>query len=221
MVVKIIIGVVIGIVLGGLLGSTRSCEDGGCPLTANPLRGSIYGGVMGLLFTLSVFSGVGKDESIFERKKKLLAERRGMIPLTDSVVNGKDSITDCLPRSDSNLNSLSERRDVMSEKVLQLNEQNFDGTIKDGVTLVDFWAPWCGPCQQQIPILDELAEKITDGQKIAKCNVDDNSSIAARYGVQSIPTLLVFKDGEIVKQFVGVQQLSTLRDALESVVATR
>lgn len=101
----------------------------------------------------------------------------------------------------------------MSAGILELNDNNFEAETKSGVVLVDFWAPWCGPCRMQTPILEQIAGKV-EGAKIAKLNVDDAPAIAAKFGVQSIPTLLVLKDGESVKQMVGVQQADTLIAAL-------
>jgi len=95
-----------------------------------------------------------------------------------------------------------------------LNEQNFNEEISSGVTLVDFWAEWCGPCQIMLPILDELTTKMEGKAKIAKVNVDENPSIAAQFRVMSIPTLIVFKDGQPVEQMVGVQQADQLEAVL-------
>ena len=103
----------------------------------------------------------------------------------------------------------------MSAGILELNDRNFAAETKTGVVLVDFWAPWCGPCRMQGPILEQIVGKVA-GAKIAKLNVDDAPAIAAKFGVQSIPTLLVLKNGEIAKQFVGVQQASVLVAALEA-----
>lgn len=103
----------------------------------------------------------------------------------------------------------------MKTEVLDLTEQNFDETINSGVTLVDFWAPWCGPCKMQVPILEKVVGKIDGKATIAKLNVDESSEVAGKYGVRSIPTLIIFKDGEIVQQFVGLQSEPQLISAIE------
>jgi thioredoxin 1 len=102
----------------------------------------------------------------------------------------------------------------MSDKVKDLNASNFSETIASGTVLVDFWAPWCGPCKMQTPILDKVADKIGDKAVIAKVNVDENAPLAARFGVRSIPTLILFKDGQKVRDFIGVQQEAALVEAL-------
>ncbi len=106
----------------------------------------------------------------------------------------------------------------MSTGIIELNDENFEQQTKSGIVLVDFWAPWCGPCRMQGPILEQIAGKV-EGAKIAKLNVDEAPAQAAHFGVMSIPTLIVLKDGQPVKQFVGVQQASVLLAALEDAKA--
>lgn len=91
-----------------------------------------------------------------------------------------------------------------------LGKDNFNDTIANGVTLVDFWAEWCGPCRMQLPILEEVSEEIGEKATVGKINVDHELELAQRFGVQSIPTLILFKDGEIVDKMVGVQAKETL-----------
>ena len=99
--------------------------------------------------------------------------------------------------------------------VIDLNDGNFEETIKSGVTLVDFWASWCGPCLMQGPIVENVAGTVGAKAKVAKLNVDEGRRSAAQYGIRSIPTLIVFKDGQAVQQFVGVQSETDLVAAIE------
>ena len=93
-----------------------------------------------------------------------------------------------------------------------LTDANFDSEVIKSIipVLVDFWAVWCGPCKIQNPILEEVAKEYEGKVKIAKLNVDENPNSAAKYGIMSIPTLLLFQDGAIVKQMIGVQGKETL-----------
>ena len=103
--------------------------------------------------------------------------------------------------------------------ILHLNQQNFDETIEHGVTLVDFWASWCGPCKMVAPVLEGLAGKYDGKGKIAKVDIDENPGLAQRFNIMSIPTVMVFRDGRILEQTVGVQPESVyaglLNEALE------
>jgi len=100
--------------------------------------------------------------------------------------------------------------------VLDLTDETFDAAVAKGVVLVDFWAPWCPPCRVQGPLVDEAAGLIGDAAKVAKVNVDIGKKSAQKFGVQSIPTLIVFKDGKPVKQFVGVTQPGELAAAVKA-----
>lgn len=103
----------------------------------------------------------------------------------------------------------------MSEAVQELTESNFKDTIQSGVVLVDFWAPWCSPCVQQGPILEEVASAVAGKATVAKVNVDESQAVAGEFGVQSIPTLILFKDGAEADRFVGLQEKSVLVSAIE------
>ena len=96
------------------------------------------------------------------------------------------------------------------KNVLILNNESFDKVIAEGVTLVDFWAAWCAPCRIQTPILEKVLEKVGDGVKIAKLDVDENREIAMKFNISSIPTLMIFKDGVVKEQMLGVQDENTL-----------
>ncbi|GAA5344968.1 thioredoxin [Planifilum fimeticola] len=100
--------------------------------------------------------------------------------------------------------------------IVEVTDQNFSDEVKSGTVLVDFWAPWCGPCKMIAPVLEELDSEIGDQLKIAKLNVDNNPETAGRFGVMSIPTLMVFKDGEMVSKMVGFQPKEQLREWLDS-----
>ena len=97
---------------------------------------------------------------------------------------------------------------------LILNNENFNETIKEWVTLVDFWAVWCGPCQMMLPIIDDFAESQGDSMKVGKVNVDECPEIAWSFRVMSIPTLIVFKDWEVVETMVWVKQKSELEEVV-------
>lgn len=101
------------------------------------------------------------------------------------------------------------------ENVVILNDQNFDSEIASGVTLVDFWAEWCGPCQMMLPILGQFAGEMAGKVKVGKVNVDEVPALAAKFRVMSIPTLIVFKDGKAVEQMIGVQQIAKLKEVTE------
>jgi thioredoxin 1 len=105
-----------------------------------------------------------------------------------------------------------------SALVRTLDESNFDAEVEKGVTLVDFWATWCGPCKMQAPIVEQVAEKLQGKAKVAKLDVDKAPKIAKRFGIQAIPTLYVFKNGKLERQFVGLTTAESLVSSINSVV---
>lgn len=97
-----------------------------------------------------------------------------------------------------------------------LTDAAFDDAVKDGVTLVDFWAPWCGPCRMVAPVVDDLAGEYDGKASVGKVNVDEAPGLAQRFGVSSIPTLLVMKNGQEAARFVGVTSKGDLAKALDA-----
>ena len=104
----------------------------------------------------------------------------------------------------------------MAGNLLELTDADFDATVASGVTLVDFWATWCGPCQMQTPILEQQVVPAVAGRaKVAKVNVDQARELAVRFGVKSIPALFIFKDGQVAQKFIGLQRGDVLVKAVD------
>ena len=103
----------------------------------------------------------------------------------------------------------------MSDKITALSNDSFNEAISSAPTaLVDFWAPWCGPCRTMGAILEELSDEVDESTKIFKVDVDENGPLAGQFGVRSIPTLLVFKNGELAETMVGITQKDELKTKL-------
>ena len=109
----------------------------------------------------------------------------------------------------------------MSEKIAHLTTESFKAAVNSSTTpvLVDFWAPWCGPCKAIAPTLEELANELDGKLTIAKVNIDDHDSIAAEYGVRAIPTMILFKAGKVAETLVGMMPKAALKAKLASHVA--
>ncbi|MGE4383410.1 MAG: thioredoxin [Arcobacter sp.] len=99
-------------------------------------------------------------------------------------------------------------------KYIELNQNSMEETIKEGVSLVDFWAPWCGPCRMIAPVIDQLAVEFEGKAKICKVNTEEEPELTAQYQVRSIPTILFFKDGKIVDQLIGATNKATLEEKI-------
>ncbi len=101
--------------------------------------------------------------------------------------------------------------------VLKITSKNFEEEVlkSDKMVLIDFYADWCGPCRMMSPIIDEIAEEKANSIKVGKVNVDENQDLAMKYGVMSIPTIVIIKNGEVEKTFVGVRDKSEIMEALE------
>ena len=102
-----------------------------------------------------------------------------------------------------------------SEHVVNLDDATFAGKANSGLVLIDFWAPWCGPCRMQGPIVDEVAETANSYATIAKVDVDKAPKVAEQFGIRSIPTIVIMKDGEVLNQYVGVTDKATLLASLD------
>ena len=105
--------------------------------------------------------------------------------------------------------------------VVELTDGNFQSEVLDSEqpVLVDFWAPWCGPCRKIAPMIDELATEYSGAAKIGKVNIDDNQQSAFKYGIEAIPTILIFKGGQPVQRFQGIPAKAKVQEALDSAKA--
>ncbi len=184
MLIKILFIVGGGVLFGGVLGYFGKCSTGACPLTANPFRGAIYGGIIGLLFAL-------------------------MLNTSSASPTKESPITVFAP----NTNQTDKENKTMK---VEMEQTEFQKQIlgQQGVSLVDFYADWCGPCRALAPTIAALADEYAGRVTVAKVNVDENPELTQKYGIQGIPAVLIFKDGQILNRLVGLQNQSTYEDAL-------
>ena len=103
-------------------------------------------------------------------------------------------------------------------KYIEVTRANFEDTTKDGVSMVDFWAPWCGPCRMIAPVIEELAADFEGKAKICKVNTDEEQDLAVKFGVRSIPTILFMKNGEVVDTMVGASSKQAFADKINSLL---
>ena len=106
---------------------------------------------------------------------------------------------------------------MASDKILTITESNWESGVlqSEKPVLVDFWAEWCGPCKAIAPVLDQLADELDGQLVVAKVNVDERPELAGQFGVRSIPTLLVMKEGQVAEQMVGALSKSALKDKID------
>jgi thioredoxin 1 len=101
---------------------------------------------------------------------------------------------------------------------VELTNENFDATVASGITMVDFWAPWCGPCRMIAPVIEELAADFEGKATIAKVNTDEQQDLAVKFGIRSIPSILFFKDGEVVDQMVGAASKEAFAEKINALL---
>lgn len=106
---------------------------------------------------------------------------------------------------------------MAAEGILELNDSVFEAEVigSDKPVLVDFWAPWCGPCKALAPVIDEISKDFEGKVKVGKVNVDENPEISMKFGIRSIPTLIVFKDGDVLEQVIGAVPKSEIEKAIQ------
>ena len=122
----------------------------------------------------------------------------------------KEAAKDYMKRQTIHYNETEKAGDTSEKIVIDLTETNFDKTIAEGITLVDFWAGWCRPCKIQMPIVNEIAEEYKDKIKVAKVDVDKNRMVSEKAGIQNLPTLIIYRDGKVLERLVGLHDKATL-----------
>ena len=103
-------------------------------------------------------------------------------------------------------------------KYIELTSENFEATVNEGVSLVDFWAPWCGPCRMIAPVIEELANDFDGKANICKINTDEQQELASKFGVTSIPTILFIKNGKVVDTMIGAASKQAFADKLNTLL---
>ncbi len=177
---------VLGLMVGGLVGfgwyRLVGCRTGTCPITSSRTTSILFGAAMGLFVALQAQASSGN------------------CPLTRAL--GRD---DGVASAHVKPDKTQKEKRTMAEVIT--SDSDFESKVlsADKPVLVDFYADWCGPCKFLAPVVEEMAKELAGKAYVYKINVDEVGGVAARYGIQSIPTVILFKGGEAVKQFVGVR----------------
>jgi len=176
---KLLLGILIGGAIGALMGHFGKCSSGGCPLTATPLRGAIYGAIMGAIFLFS-FGSTARTTDHYKEEQPAPGE--GLVYIGTQGVFDQTIIQSPLP------------------------------------CLVDFYSDSCPPCRRLGPIIHELAEEYAGRAVVCKVNVASAQELAATYHVESIPTVLFFKDGNVVERLIGLKSKAAYEDVLDALL---
>jgi thioredoxin 1 len=140
----------------------------------------------------------------------------GSIVAVVSSCNGKSSSENEKPVVTEK--TTTEKTVEATESTMALNSKTFDETIGSGVVLIDFWATWCKPCRTQAPVIEEIQKEMVSKIKVGKVDIDKCPDIADRYGIQSIPTMIIFKDGKPAEQFVGITAKEKITEAINKLL---
>jgi len=198
-IIKLLLGVLIGGTIGAVLGYFGKCSSGSCPLTANPLRGAIYGAVVGLLLVLMLAAPPQEGATPSEVKSALPKETM---------------------ESPDNENTGTRERSENSGVLYIDNKSDFEAKVlkASGIYLVDLFSDRCPPCRMLAPTISSLADKYNGKVTVCKVNLDRAPVIARQYGVMAIPTVLIIKDGKEVMRLVGLRPESEYANQLDSLI---
>ena len=198
-IIKLLLGVLIGGTIGAILGYFGKCSSGTCPLTANPLRGALYGAIVGVLLVLSLSVPPQEGATPSKDKPALPKETIGA-PENEAVITQEGS-------EDSGVIHIDNKSDF-EVKVLNAS----------GICLVDLFSDRCPPCRMLAPTISSLADRYTGKVAVCKVNLDRAPAIAREYKVMAIPTVLIIKDGKEMKRLVGLQPESEYADQLDELI---
>lgn len=229
-IVRLLFGVLIGGAVGAVLGHFGKCSSGSCPLTANPLRGGIYGAVVGALL-VSAFSTLPKDKLTPPPEKLTPVSKTAKVPKkeTETLKDSPDGSDAIRVDSESDVNAMvlkedrsdfveSLTKDSFLQKVFnyeQNKEWKFEGKLP---CIIDFYADWCGPCKMVEPILQELAQEYQGKVNIYRVDTQAQQELAAAFGIQSIPSILFVPLNDKPQMAVGALPKKTLEKAMKDVL---